>query len=369
MFNGTGSEYRRAACSHAVATLNPGYFALVMSTGIISVGMRNHNLMTLSTALLWIAVASYIVLVLLTIWRAMAFRKELMADFTDPRRGFGFFTFVASSDVLGSRLGLSGAHNIAFALLAIGSLSWLALGYVVPWTALLGRAERPVLAGANGTWFIWVVASESVAVLAALLEPTVHMGRRELALLAVLSWSVGIFLYAAAGIFVGARLLIYPLNPADLNPPYWVAMGATAITVLAGARIVEMADAPIINATRGLIAGLAVVFWAFGTWLIPALIAVGWWRHVVNRVPLQYEATLWSIVFPLGMYGVASFYLGHADHLPIVTSIGRGEIWVALTAWLFTFIAMVRHLLIRYWMPQCEICPIRTRQTRGPDSR
>jgi tellurite resistance protein TehA-like permease len=180
------------------------------------------------------------------------------------------------------------------------------------------------------------------------------MGRRELALLAVLSWSVGIFLYAAAGIFVGARLLIYPLNPADLNPPYWVAMGATAITVLAGARIVEMADAPIINATRGLIAGLAVVFWAFGTWLIPALIAVGWWRHVVNRVPLQYEATLWSIVFPLGMYGVASFYLGHADHLPIVTSIGRGEIWVALTAWLFTFIAMVRHLLITLYIKPTE---------------
>ncbi len=346
MSTGADFNYRRAACTQAVATLNPGYFALVMSTGIISVGMRNHDQKALSITLLWIAVISYIVLVLLTIWRAIAFRSELMIDFTDPRRGFGFFTFVASSDVLGSRLGMSGAHTIAFILLAIGALSWLGLGYVVPWTALLGRAERPVLASANGTWFIWVVASESVAVLAALMEPTVHLGRRELALLAVLSWSVGIFLYAATGIFVGARLLIYPLNPTDLNPPYWVAMGATAITVLAGARIVEMADAPIINATRGLIAGLAVVFWAFGTWLIPALIAVGWWRHVINRVPLKYEATLWSIIFPLGMYGVASFYLGQADHLPIVTSIGRSEIWVALIAWLLTFVAMLRHLVI-----------------------
>jgi tellurite resistance protein TehA-like permease len=346
-------EMRRDAVNRAVATLNPGYFALVMSTGIVSVGMRNHNLMTLSTALLWIAIASYVVLLLLTTWRAIIFPNELRADFTDPRRGFGFFTFVASTDVLGTRLALAGFDRTAFLLLTVGWLSWLVLGYIVPWTALLGRADRPILASANGTWFIWVVASESVAVLAAGLEPTIHTGRRELALLAVLSWSVGIFLYAATGIFVGARLLIYPLTPLDLNPPYWVAMGATAITVLAGARIVEMAEAPIVVATRGLIAGLSVVFWAFGSWLVPVLIAAGWWRHVTNRVPLRYEATWWSIVFPLGMYGVAGYYLGRADQLPIVSAIGHSEIWVALGAWLLTFVAMLIHLLrTLLWQPQ-----------------
>src|SRR5690606_40553751 len=66
---------------------------------------------------------------------------------------------------------------------------------------------------------------------------------------------------------------LYELRPQDLNPPYWVSMGACAITVLAGARIVEMVDAPMVSATRGLIGGLSVVFWAFATWLIPALVA------------------------------------------------------------------------------------------------
>ena len=355
----------RTAISDAVATLNPGYFALVMSTGILSVGMHNENLPILSTVLLWISIISYVVLVALSIWRAIAFPAQLRIDFTDPRRGFGFFTFVASSDVLGTRLALAGVHRLAFLLLTVGWLSWLALGYIVPWTALLGRADRPVLAGANGTWFIWVVASESVAVLAASLEPTVIFGRRELALLAVLSWSVGIFLYGAAGIFVGARLMLYPLSPVDLNPPYWVAMGATAITVLAGARIVEMAEAPIVVATRGLIAGLSVVFWAFGSWLIPVLVAAGWWRHVKNRVPLRYEATLWSIVFPLGMYGVAAYYLGQADHLPIVAAIGHSEIWVALGAWILTFVAMLVHLLrTLLWQPQL-ILQVNVEQSGG----
>jgi tellurite resistance protein TehA-like permease len=139
-------------------------------------------------------------------------------------------------------------------------------------------------------------------------------------------------------------MLLYPLRPQDLTPPYWVAMGATAITVVAGARIVQMADAPMVAATRGLAAGTSVVFWAFGTWLIPPLIAAGVWRHMVHRIPLRYEATLWSVVFPLGMNGVGAHYLGQADGLPIVERIGYHESWIALAVWAVTFAAMLHHL-------------------------
>ena len=111
------------------------------------------------------------------------------------------------------------------------------------------------------------------------------------------------------------------------------------------ARIVEMADASMVAATRGLIGGMSVAFWAFATWLIPALAAAGWWRHRVHRVPLAYDATLWSIVFPLGMYAVAGIYLGQADALPVVGAIGGVELWVGFVAWLLTFVAVVAHLV------------------------
>ena len=334
----------RDRAAEAVSTLNPGYFAFVMGTGIVSVGMNNHGLTVLSLILLWLAVVGYVVLIALHVWRFIAYRANLWADFTDPRRAFGFFTFVAGTDVLGTRTVLASHRGIAAGLLVVGWLGWLVLGYVVPWTAVLGRRERPVVAAANGTWFIWVVASQSVAVLASTLEPAAHTGKEELDLLAVFSWSVGVFLYAAAGVFVAARLMLYPLEPQDLTPPYWVAMGATAITVLAGARIVQMADAPMVSVTRGLIAGTSAIFWAFGTWLIPVLFAAGWWRHAVHRIPLRYEATWWSIVFPLGMYGVAGHYIGRADNLPIVRSIGENETWFALGFWVCVFVAMVVHL-------------------------
>jgi tellurite resistance protein TehA-like permease len=346
------SDERFAArLARAVEGLTPGYFALVMASGIISVGMHLEGFGVLSAVLLAVCVAAFLVLLSLTAWRFVAYRSAVNDDFMDPRRAFGFFTFVAGTNVLGVRLGIEGWYDATAVLLVVSGLAWLVLGYVVPWTAVLGRAERPVVVTANGTWFIWVVASQSVAVAAATIEPVFEPMRRELALLAVTSWSVGVFLYGAAGLLVSLRLMLYPFGPEELTPPYWVSMGALAITVLAGARIVEMADAPMVDVTRDLIAGLAVVFWAFATWLIPVLVAAGWWRHVRRKVPLRYEATLWSIIFPLGMYAVAGIYLGRADRLPVVGAIGRIELWVAFVAWLLVFVAMVRHVASSVFIP------------------
>jgi tellurite resistance protein TehA-like permease len=329
----------------AVESLTPGYFALVMASGIISVGLRLEGFTVLSRVLLAVCVTAFVVLLSLTVWRFVSYRAAVNEDFMDPRRAFGFFTFVAGTNVLGVRLGMEGLHGVTALLLVLSGSAWLVLGYVVPWTAVLGRQERPVVAAANGTWFIWVVASQSMATAAATIEPVFPGVRPELALLAVVSWSVGVFLYAAAGMLVSLRLMLYPFGPEDLTPPYWVAMGALAITVLAGARIVEMADAPMVRVTRDLIAGLAVIFWAFATWLIPVLVAAGWWRHVARKVPMHYEATLWSIIFPLGMYAVAGIYLGESDDLPLVGLVGRVELWVALAAWIIVLVTMGRHVL------------------------
>jgi tellurite resistance protein TehA-like permease len=314
---------------------------------MVSMAMYHQQAYRLSVALLWVTVMSYLVLVAVSAVRVIVFPHEFRADLSDSGRAFGLFTFVSATNVLGARLVIDGHIGVAVGLLLVSSLAWLVLGYLIPWTAVLGSSERPVVRRANGTWFIWVVASQSIAVLAAVLEVEMNEPwRQSLALLAVASWSVGVFLYGAAGIFVALRLLLYPLLPEDLIPQYWVAMGSAAITVLAGARIVEMAEAPMVTATRGLIAGTSVVFWAFGTWLIPPMIAAGVWRHVVHGIPLRYEAPWWSVIFPLGMYAVGSHYLGQADHLPIVYHIGSIQSWIALAAWVLTFVFMLYHLAV-----------------------
>ena len=329
------------------ARLSPGYFAMVMATGIVAVGAEQRGWRAVAVVLLVLTAVEYAVLVLLNVWRLVAHRREVVADLHDSRKAFLFFTFVAGTNVLAVGLAGEGYIVVAAALLVVAAVTWLLLGYTVPWVAVLSRAERPVVSEANGTWFIWVVASQSVAVAAATLEPQLEFARDALAIIAVASWSVGMVLYVACAVFVSLRLMLYRLDPEELDPPYWVSMGAVAITVVAGARIVEMASAPMVDAVRGLVAGLVVVFWCFATWLIPVLVAVGVWRHRVRGVPFRFEPTWWSIVFPLGMYAVAGMYLGRADDLPIVAWIGQAWMWVAVAAWVITFVEMGRSRLPR----------------------
>jgi len=314
-----------------------------MATGIVSVAMNDKGQPTLSRGLMAIAVLAWIILSVMHIWRIAGYPDALRDDLSDPRRAFGFFTFVAATEVLGTRFAAADRQPLALVMLMLGLVAWGVLGYLVPLT-VLHASGQPILTAPNGTWFLWVVAGQSVAVLAAALEPTLGGGRRALAFVAVFTWAVGTFLYSIIVVLVTTRLMLHPLSPDELTAPYWVATGATAITVVAGAGIIELSDAPVVEATRGLVAGTSVLFWCFGTWLIPLLLVAGWWRHITRRYPLRYETALWSIVFPLGMYGVASDSLGRADHLPLIAAIGDVEVWLALTAWAVLFGAMLWHL-------------------------
>jgi tellurite resistance protein TehA-like permease len=334
---------------NAVEELAPGCFAVVMATGIDSVGLKLRGFDLLSDGLLAIAICAFVALASLTVCRLVIHPSAMSRDLRDPRRGFEFFTFVAGANVVGVRVGMDGHYSVTVVLLTLSGLVWLVLGYVVPFLAVLGHPQRPTVAAANGTWFLWVVATQSVAVASATVEPRVVPGRPEMALLAVLAWFVGLFLYGLVAVVVCLRLGLFEFGPADLTPPYWISMGALAITVLAGARIVAMADTPIVDVTRPLAAACAVGLWALATWLIPGLAAAEMWRHKRLGAPRDYSAALWSIAFPLGMYAVAALYLGDADRLPVIKAIGAGELWLAVVAWMVVFVAMTGQLLRPVW--------------------
>src|ERR1051325_6963374 len=84
-----------------VANLYPGYFALVMATGIIANVMWFEGERVISDALIAVNVVAYGVLAALTLARVALFPRALWRDLTDPSLVFAFFTLVAATDVLG----------------------------------------------------------------------------------------------------------------------------------------------------------------------------------------------------------------------------------------------------------------------------
>ncbi len=116
-------------------------------------------------------------------------------------------------------------------------------------------------------------------------------------------------------------------------------------TIVAGIDL--PASLPVSRARAGFVGGASFALWAFGTWWIPLLIAAGLWRHVRRRWPLSYEPALWSMVFPLGMYSVATLSLGRAERLGSLEPVGRFMLWVAVAAWALVTAAFVARL--RRW--------------------
>ena len=135
------------------------------------------------------------------------------------------------------------------------------------------------------------------------------------------------------------------MEPAKLSPPYWINMGALAISTLAGARLIVSSKSwEILHDFQPFISGFTVFFWANGTWWIPLLVIVGFWRHVVERVPLTYDPQYWSLVFPLGMYTVATFAFANATGMRFLLVIPQIAVYFAMFAWLVTFGAMLLKL-------------------------
>jgi tellurite resistance protein TehA-like permease len=331
-------------------TLYPGSFALTMASGIVSTGLLRESA-ALSWALFVVGLAGFGVLSVALVARAIVYRDALAGDVLSPARTFGFFTFSAGANVLAARCLQAHWDGAGWAFLVVGSLAWLVLTYGIPAVLMLEHQGEPVLPQVNGGWLIWVVSTQSVAAVSAL-AATMGGGSTAGAValrVAVVTWGVGVALYLVLITLILGRLLLLGATRPTLTPPYWIAMGATAISVLAGARILAVPthDALLVSAAPAL-RGISFILWSFGTWWIPMLVLMGVWRYGRGRLRLAYEPALWSIVFPLGMYAEASREFGAVNGIDFLGPLAHVAVWVAFSAWCVVFAGMALSVLRRW---------------------
>jgi len=327
-----------------LAGMHPAYLA--MSTGIVSIAAHLLGLSELASALLWVNIVAYPALWVLLGVRLIRYPRRVLADCRSHQRAPGFFTVVAATGVIGTQIVvLEGGIGVARAMWWVTLALWVACTYTV-FGALAVRRQKPSLAeGINGGWLVAVVATQSVVVLGC--SASVDVGGRDASLLVLMCfWLFGGMLYFWTIALIFYRYMFFPFTPGDLMPPYWINMGAMAISTVAGVLLAEsLPGSPTLEPMAPFVTGLTLMFWATATWWIPLLLILGLWRHVVRRLQLRYDPLYWGLVFPLGMYATCTFRLSELLEVPFLWWIAAGFVVGATTAWLLAFLGTARVVL------------------------
>ena len=332
------------AAAFAVERLHPAYFALVMATGIVSIAADLEGLSALAVVLFWFNAAAFIVLWVMYLLRLIFYPRAFAQDMTDFERGPGFFTLVAGTGVFGAQaIVIFSNLRLALGMWALAIVLWAGFIYAI-FAGFTVKENKPSLgAGINGGWLIAVVATQAISNLGTLLAPHYPGQERSILFFTFSMWLFGGMLYIWLIALIFYRYTFFHFSPADLMPPYWINMGAMAISTLAGTTLIESsAHAPFLPDVLPFLKGFTVFYWATATWWIPMLLILGYWRHVSKKFRLAYSPLYWGAVFPLGMYAACTHRLSDALSMPGLIWLQRVFVYIALAAWLATFVGLVR---------------------------
>ena len=326
-------------------TLNPAYFAMVMATGIVSIAAHLHAVPLVPTVLLWLNGVFFVALAAATVARILRYPQAFAADIANHGRGVGFFTAVAGTAVLGTQL----VVQIDAAAIAAGL--WVAAAVLLAGVTygelavLTAKPDKPSLAeGLNGGWLVIVVAPQSVAILTVLIAGAGAFAgyQQPMLFMALVLWLSGGALYLCIVTLIFFRYTFVHMAPEEFTSPYWIDMGAVAISTLAGASLAEHAAAsPVIGEIVPFVKGFTLFFWAIATWWVPMLVALGIWRYLLRGVPFAYDPLVWGGVFPLGMYSVATYHLTKIFEAPFLLPLSQAFMIIALAAWSATFLGFL----------------------------
>jgi tellurite resistance protein TehA-like permease len=288
-----------------------------MATGIVSIAAAAEGLAIVSNTCLAFAISAWIVL-------AGAVFPRALRTLRRPR--LQSFALVASTAVIGTRIALAGDETPALALWSLALLFYVLLLF-----------RRPSAADVGGGSLLIVVATESLAVLAALLALHSTAG---LLVVALVAWALGLGLYPPLTAAIVSALLRRP----RFAPELWIVMGALAIATLAGAEL--LLASRVLRALPGFRDALLTVdltTWSLASSLIVPLLAA----ELRSRGAWRYDPSRWSFVFPLAMYSVATRTLAQADMLAPINRIGTVFFAFALAAWVAALAGMARRAGLR----------------------
>lgn len=323
-----------------IKNLSPGYFALPMSTGIITIASFLLGYHKISSIAFIINNIEIVVLSLLFILRLIYYYPSFKKDLQTPQKGAEFLTIVIAICVYGTKNILL-EDNLTLVLLGwcLSFILWLIFIFSF-FTALATSQHKFSLSkGLNGTWLLFVVSAQALSISGNLVASHFEFQPQVALFITSMLFLLGGLFYIIIIGLIFYRFLFLPMKPADFHPSYWINMGAAAISTLAGAILVIQLNG--IEEFKHFIPTVKVMtifYWIVGTWWIPIILYMEIWKR--SKIKVSYSPDYWSLVFPVGMYTICTWYLAIILDLPVLKSIPLATLFLAFATWFITYIQL-----------------------------
>lgn len=325
--------------------LAPLYFSYVMATEIISISLHTQHYISLSFILYILGLFGYILLIILYGLRIWKYPKDAWRDLIDIPRGFEYFSFVAGTNTLLVRA-LIDNNSASIMIIAMFSIIIITFLFYFIGLHLLLNNQKAISESVNPSWFLSVIALQSISIIISGLLGKNLLANEFFWLIGYGSWTTGLILYFIVLLFVLHRSFFYKISANDLHLGYWMCMGAAAISILAGSELIQYSQSSLfILNQKSLITTVVVSLWIWCTLWIPYLFIMEIYKYIILKNSVKYQISLWSMVFPLGMYSVASEVCFNLTHLNVIKFISEYWIWIAFASWVFVIWLFLIHVL------------------------
>ncbi|MBK8633635.1 MAG: tellurite resistance/C4-dicarboxylate transporter family protein [Saprospiraceae bacterium] len=187
---------------------------------------------------------------------------------------------------------------------------WVFLIYAAFLIITIKSHKLPIEKAISGIWLLFVVSTQSVSILIANLAKDLPIPPEISLFTSLFLFLCGCMLYIILITLIVHRLSFFNVEAEQFAPPYWINMGAVAISTLAGSTLILSAEKwAFLGSILPFLKGFTLFYWSIGTWWIPLILLLGAWRHLVRLLPLKYHPQYWGMVFPLGMYTTCTLQL------------------------------------------------------------
>lgn len=341
----------------ATYSLDIRWFTAVAATAMIAFISQLYGYEVIVPYFFIASLAIFLSVGVFKVIQTALFYKDVLNELLNPEKTLYFFTIVVAVNLVGACFSkvfhFYTTANI-FWYVAIGL--WLGISLSTFSILFLNRKseDRKIEDVLHGGWFFATVGTQSTALLGVIVAERAISSVMFIQVFSFALWSVGASLYLIFMALIILRCMFYRFDSTTVLSPYWMNIGAAAVTVITGTVLhqhIQAVGGPFADFLPFL-KGISLLFWSFGLWWVPFLIILAMRKLAYSDEGLAFTVGYWEIVFALGLYAGSTIQMVGLFEGYYLVVISMCFSIACITLWCFSSLFTIVHLVrSSIWVP------------------